>query len=198
MPATPNVYWTCAKSTWNPVIGDPTALGWLTTGLLCVAAYLSLRCARSPVFTGTERRFERWFWLSTAVFLVLLTLNKQLDLQTYLLAAGRCIARAQGWYGARRGVQLVASVIVTGMVGVWVVWIVIGLRRSLAHMWLELSGVVALGLFFGLRLFTVFHVVDDVSLDAASRLLEMAGPILLIVAVWQVWRLHGQLPSLHR
>ena len=198
MPATLNAFLTCAKTSWSPVIGDPTALGWLTTGLLCLAAYLSLRCAHSPVFAGRERRFERWFWLSTAVFLVLLTLNKQLDLQTYLLAVGRCIARAQGWYGARRSVQFIAAIITTGMVGAWVLWIMIGLRRSLPNMWLELSGIAALGLFFTLRLFEIFHVIDSQSIDLELRLLEMTGPILLIVAAWQVWRLPDRMPSLHR
>ncbi|MDB5657901.1 MAG: isopropylmalate isomerase large subunit [Cypionkella sp.] len=37
--------------------------------------------------------------------MLILAVNKQLDLQSALAATGRCIAQFQGWYRARRDVQ---------------------------------------------------------------------------------------------
>ncbi|WP_289069449.1 hypothetical protein [uncultured Aliiroseovarius sp.] len=188
MPPATTTYATCVISSWHPGAGDPTIIGWATTGLTCFAGILAIRCARAPAMAAVDQRFQRWFWVSTGIFLMLLALNKQLDLQTYLLAVGRCFSRLQGWYDVRREVQLLVALVATGLVTGWVAWIMLGLRGALSKMWLALSGLVALGLFVALRLFEMFHVVDGGRLDAPARVFEITGPILLILAVVLIWR----------
>jgi hypothetical protein len=66
-------------------------------------------------FLGFRRRLlalpararMRTLWLGLAVILLLLGINKQLDLQTALTEIGRILARRQGWYDNRRRVQAV-------------------------------------------------------------------------------------------
>ena len=83
-------------------VGDPTVLGWATFILYLLAAWLSFRSAK----TGrTEPEFAR-SWRVLALLLLLLGLNKQLDLQTSLFALGRRLATAAGIYEHRRSIQL--------------------------------------------------------------------------------------------
>jgi hypothetical protein len=91
----------CVSRRWSPAIGDPNLAGWLTVldyGLCAVLAGAVLRQAAQE---GRERRF----WLVLCGLMLFFAVNKQLDLQSALTAAGRCVARAQGWYEDRRGFQ---------------------------------------------------------------------------------------------
>lgn len=47
----------------------------------------------------------RMFWAIIVGFLILLAINKQLDMQSALTIAGKCLAKAQEWYANRRIVQ---------------------------------------------------------------------------------------------
>jgi hypothetical protein len=86
---------------WNPGIGDPTAIGWIT-----VLAYFSaaLLCAAAQRRDPAGPR-PRHFWLAVAVLLVLLGINKQLDLQSLFTQVLRDRAKAHGWYEQRRELQ---------------------------------------------------------------------------------------------
>lgn len=86
---------------WHPGIGDPTAIGWIT-----VLAYLSaaLLCAAAQRRDTAGSR-PRHFWLAVAVLLVLLGINKQLDLQSLFTQVLRDRAKAHGWYEQRREFQ---------------------------------------------------------------------------------------------
>ena len=53
--------------------------------------------------TGKKR--DRRFWIGTSILLVLLGLNKELDLQTVLTDTARYLAHYEGWYDYRRIVQ---------------------------------------------------------------------------------------------
>ncbi|MRR36765.1 hypothetical protein EG829_19295 [bacterium] len=87
---------------WRPGIGDPTFMGWFTvfSYILCAAVALSV-CYLNRAH---DKRFAR-FWLLIGVVMVLLGINKQLDLQSLLPEMGRQIFRAQGWMEMRRIVQ---------------------------------------------------------------------------------------------
>lgn len=103
---------------WSPGIGDPTMGGWLTVLLYVIATWaiwqLLRQWNRSDVRGGTH---ERWFWRVLLVGLALLTVNKQLDLQSALTEFARILADRQGWYADRRSVQLafIAGVMVMGL-----------------------------------------------------------------------------------
>ena len=134
---------------WEPGIGDPTAIGWITVVAYGVAAALSLRCARRTVIG-----LEHWFWVGSAIALVLLGINKQLDLQSLFTQIGRDIAMREGWYAERRIAQaaFVAALGVAGLVAlVGLLWLVRRLPRAT-----QVAGV-------GLVLLIVFIVIRGAS-----------------------------------
>jgi hypothetical protein len=93
---------------WRPGIGDPTFMGWFT-----VAAYLaaSIACAWAArmeiALARSGSRAAAAFWWLFAGLLVLLGVNKQLDLQSLVTVVGRRVALAQGWYEHRRIYQAI-------------------------------------------------------------------------------------------
>ncbi len=105
---------------WSPKIGDPTTLGWATTAGYLLAAALSLICAlRARVDSDGQPVLQQsMLWLLLSCGLGLLGINKQLDLQTWLIAVARNVALQQGWYARRDSVQVwfVAWVILISLI----------------------------------------------------------------------------------
>jgi hypothetical protein len=136
---------------WHPGIGDPTPMGWITVLAYGLTAALCGRCARqlsAPVF-----------WWGITVALVLLGLNKQLDLQTWFTQLGRDMARRDGWYGQRHHYQVAFIAVMGGVFLAAVVTIALALRGQwLAY--LRVWGGMALLLFFIVVRAASFHHVD--------------------------------------
>src|SRR5947199_5086990 len=118
---------------WQPGIGDPDALDWTITALYFVACGVCLRAGWVEWRAVRRGAFDLRpaFWLGLAVALYLLGCNKQLDLQSAFIAAGRDTAVQQGWYEKRRAFQawfIVAAgacgILGIGAVGWWMrrVW----------------------------------------------------------------------------
>ena len=151
----------CISYRWSPGLGDPTIFGWLTVIAYLVAAAFSFQRARDafaaiPAETGTLK----FFWLAAALLLFALAINKQMDFQSLLTAGGRCVAQAQGWYGARRGVQasfVIGLVIFSAGIFGLVLW---ALRRHIRRQWLVLTGFLILIVFVLLRA-SSFHHMDQ-------------------------------------
>lgn len=96
---------TCAAEAWAPGFGDRDLYGYVMTVVHLVAAGLAVTVAVRGPFLSNARRAERWLWVIGAAVLVALAINKQLDLQSMMVVAARCIARGQGWYENRRFYQ---------------------------------------------------------------------------------------------
>lgn len=110
------------------LIGDPTAIGWLTVIAYWAAAYLCCRC----IFAS---RFPVWLWRGLAVTLIGLGFNKQLDLQSGLLHFGKEVVVAQGWYHAKYIIQL-EFLFALGTAGLmFLFW----LRQTLGSDWRRVS-----------------------------------------------------------
>lgn len=139
---------------WHLGIGDPTMWGWLT-----VAVYL-LAVARCYVKAKRDRAAGApyQFWLYLGVFLLLLSINKQLDLQTWVSQTLRDLSLAHGWYEQRRMLQL-AFVISVGSV---MLVLLITLRIYLWNLWrsykLVWSGLILLCAFILIRAASFHHV----------------------------------------
>lgn len=73
----------CVAERWSPVIGDPQITGWVTVAAYVVAALMS-----AAVWLRLKGRRGRVFWAMVALLLAALAVNKQLDLQSALTAAG--------------------------------------------------------------------------------------------------------------
>lgn len=153
-----------ADGRWSPGIGDPTLRGWLTVGAYFVAALLALRAAwiirkqTEPALRPSDRRRLFAFWCLTAVVLLLLGVNKQLDLQSWLTQIMRDLAKEQGWYEARQHYQVmfVVAVAAAGVVGTLAM--AIWLRRVLFRVGIALLGLGVLGTFVVARAASFHHL----------------------------------------
>ncbi len=162
---------------WQPTIGDPSLMGWLTVAAYAIAALLAVR-------VWVLRREK--IWLLVALGMGALCVNKQLDLQSLFTAIGRVIAWHGGWFEQRRSYQvwIVLGVIsVAGVLAVWSVWRYQTFWRK--HLLLA-GGGVFLGTFIVVRAVSFHHV--DVFLNSAmagmrmNLVLELGGIFLIALA----------------
>jgi len=131
----------------------------------------------------SAKRRDRIFWLGTSVLLVVLGLNKELDLQTLLTTEGRAIAQYGGWYEQRRAVQglFLLALAVIGFLGVIVLarW----LRKSPMQVKAASVGIVLLFLFVAMRAGSFHHLDKWVTLNVAGvpggRWFELAGILVI-------------------
>lgn len=175
----------CISADWSPGIGDPGPGGWLTVLAYLVCCALALRVwLRGGPGGG--------FWGLIALFLLFLAVNKQLDLQSALTAAGRCLAKAQGWYANRRMVQaefilgLLVLVVVCLLAGLW--W----QRRHLRRNGLALVGLAILAGFVMIRAVGFHHFDRLIGIRELgipmNYLLENAGLLLIAVNALTILR----------
>ncbi|GFE52479.1 hypothetical protein So717_42320 [Roseobacter cerasinus] len=181
----PDAVLSCAMDLWNPEIGDPSLMGWVTVGAYVLAGLLAGRVARTGAFPTLLARRERLFWGSLCLLMLLLAVNKQLDLQSFMTAVGRCVAKLEGWYEARRAVQqgfIIGFAVLTGGLGLW---LVIRLRATLRRTGLALLGTI---LVFGFVLIRAvgFHHMEAIFPPHILSVwmnwaLELSGLVLIIL-----------------
>ncbi|MBU2956836.1 hypothetical protein Q4511_14940 [Paracoccus sp. 1_MG-2023] len=168
----------CVAERWSLEIGDPQITGWLTVLAYVVAALLSAR-----VWSRMAGQGGRLFWALLAVMLAALAVNKQLDLQSALTAAGRCLAHAQGWYGERRLVQVgfiatLGAVMVAGLIAM-----TFSLRGNLRRNGVALAGLVIVTGFVMMRAASFHHMDRLIGMRALgvpnNFLFENTGLVLI-------------------
>jgi hypothetical protein len=173
-----------ADGRWEIGIGDPSPMGWITVGAYALAVVLAWRNAQTARRTAVPSSF----WIGLAAVLLLLGLNKQLDLQTWFGQTGRDMALAQGWYEQRRYVQFAFIVLLcAGAVGA-LVWA----RNHWAALWKEyrwvLGGVALLLLFIVVRAATFHHLDALIGAEMVGstmgRWLEIVGVLVVALACW--------------
>jgi hypothetical protein len=141
---------------WSPGIGDPTVLGWVT--VLAYAAAFALSVVVSHRALEKSEAPERWFWRALAVGLLVLGINKQLDLQSAFTELGRAWAYRSGVYEQRREYQLVFLVLV-GICGVIAaIWGALLLRRASNASRVAGAGAVGLICFVVMRAASFHHI----------------------------------------
>ncbi len=138
-------------------IGDPTFFGWFTVVAYLIAAGLAVANAWRLSAVGT--RNQRRLWWGLGVLLLFLAINKQLDIQSYLTAVGRAVARSQGWYEQRGIVQLLFVAIVGAVVLAAVGLVLLVLRDVLRQQRLTVIGIIMI-LGFVLVRASSFHYID--------------------------------------
>lgn len=143
----------CIANSWKPQIGDPDLAGWLTFAAYMVCGVLALAVSRKQPRGGGRR-----FWAALAVLMLFLGVNKELDLQTALIQAGRCLAQVQGWYAQRRLVQLAFTALLLAVVLASLLWGRRALRGSLADNRLALLGMAVLAAFVVIRAIGFQHL----------------------------------------
>jgi hypothetical protein len=141
---------------WYAHGGDPTRTAWIVVLGYVIGIVLTVLAARRAPATR-ERRF---WWLATGA-LVLLGLNKQLDLQTLMTETLRQMSRHEGWYRDRREAQLVfiIGLVAAGAVGGALMLAWLARARTSGGVMLATAGLALLGVFVLVRA-TSFHHVD--------------------------------------
>ena len=172
---------------WAPGIGDPSPQGWFT-----VFAYLAVAVACGwNAHRARHTPTERGIWIFLTGLMVLLSINKQLDLQSWFTMVGRDMARAQGWYGRRAEVQVafIAALVVAAIA------CLVLLRYLLRENWrryaLVLTGLALLLAWIVVRAST-FHHVDrllgvDLGLLSFNHVMELGSLAVVFAGAW-IWR----------
>ncbi len=135
-------------------------MGWLTVAAYAAAAVMCFVAARRRLMPADseKNRRRRRLWLGVAVFMLLLCINKQFDLQSLVTDVGRVLADRGGWYDSRRIVQrwFVLGVAAVGvMTFVILVWKIRSVLRE--SVWL-LLGLTSLITFIVIRAASFHHV----------------------------------------
>jgi uncharacterized membrane protein len=151
--------------------------------------------AQSSFPTNSDHR-QALPWFLFAAALLLLGLNKQLDLQTLFLQTGREIALASGWYGERRCLRTVfvlalgVAVLVLSLTFIW------KQRCFFRQHPLTLSGSGLLVFYVLLRAAAIDHVDEAAGLSFDHRRLlagmELSGILCLAVAGFLAARIPRQ------
>ena len=165
---------------WHAGIGDPTVLGWVT-----VFAYLAatLRCT-FKAFKLEKHDVNYYFWLYLALFLLLLAINKQLDLQSWFTQLMRTTAQTHGWYSHRKPLQLAFIVFLASSMLITLLSIRLKLAQSWHNYPLTWLGVVVLSTFILMRAASFSHIDRMINYPIFGTRLNgvmEVGSILLII-----------------
>lgn len=173
---------------WQAGFGDPGVGGWVSVAGYVLAAGCALaalaRARREPRDRGAAGAF-----LGIAMLLVLLGINKQLDLQTWLTHTLREQALAQGWYRWRRlaqGIGFAAGAVVALAAGWWAWRHVRGADRWVRR---ATAGTGLLIAYVAMRAARFTHVIEVGGEDGlgsrALWLLELAALAVIALAAWR-------------
>ncbi|WP_299965164.1 isopropylmalate isomerase [uncultured Roseobacter sp.] len=184
----------CVQERWQPQIGDPSLIGWVTVGIYVVVALALLRTARQGAFPSETVYRERWLWLGLLILVLFLAINKQLDLQSALTATGRCTAKLQGWYSMRWDVQrgFILALAVSAAGACVILFYV--MRNTLRRTGMALLGTAFVFGFILIRAADFHHMDQIIDLKISSALmnwvLELTGLMLILLATFRHPKAH--------
>lgn len=170
---------------WSAMVHDQGSLAWIVVVGYAAGAMFAFAAA------GRGSRRERVFWIATAIALLLLGINKQLDFQTDLTDVARAAALTEGWYGDRRDAQgafilLIALMAAACGLGLWI-W----LRETAASVKAAAAGLVILLAFVVIRAASFHHIDYWVTISVAGLRsgwwLELLG-IAIVGAAAAIYR----------
>lgn len=182
----------CAAKAFAFRLGDPTALGLAMTILyvLVTLLFLTLSLQRK----GWNAGGERLLWSATAMILVALTLNKQLDLQQSIIWTGRCVARAEGWFEQRLVFQRAFGSFVMVLLALGMAWLVWKCRPALPRNRLLLLGIFLLMSFVILQITRFEQMAGSLGpMIGKLRLHRMLEGVALVTLGWAALRKLGLL-----
>jgi DNA-directed RNA polymerase subunit RPC12/RpoP len=176
----PLVFAATENGRWHAGIGDASIFGWITVVVYLFATFRCIVKAKdSKKFGGNYQ-----FWLYLGAFLLLLGINKQLDLQSWLTEVVKDSAHAHGWYAHRRPVQIAFI----ALLGLGMLIALLSLRLFLASSWrhnkLTWVGIILLGTFILMRAASFHHFdifINRPVLGLKFNVIFEIGAILLII-----------------
>ena len=146
---------------WQPTIGDPSIMGWVTVGAYFLTSLIALRLVLNSKrwFPADIYPAQRRFWLVVFLLMLVLGINKQLDLQSLVTTMGRYYAVRDGWLEYKRVVQVgvIISILTVAMFSLS--FFFFRMRNLLKINWLAITGLTCLLVFVVSRA-TSFHHMD--------------------------------------
>ncbi len=186
---------------WKPGIGDPTVGGWATVfayvaaTLLCVWATVKSPRGLAPL----DASKHHMFWGGLSLVMLLLAVNKQLDLQLWFWLTGRNMIQANGWGEYRRILQvgwIMAIALVGGMGLAYFGWLTHNQSRQRM---IALAGVVFTVGFVLIRAGSLHHVDTVLGWHVAgvrmNWILENSGILLVAIGAIAAIRCSRRAPD---
>ncbi|MDJ0615317.1 MAG: hypothetical protein QNJ63_01005 [Calothrix sp. MO_192.B10] len=173
---------------WKPGIGDPSFIGWFTFTAYFLASACCFFYALRTRRLSSRNRYNQHslLWWSLVIALLLLGLNKQLDLQSWLMMTGKEFARTQGWYQQRLTIHMW---LITGIItAVFALFLLAAraMRNIWQKYWLVLFGVMFLATYLVTRAPSFHHVAHMLhwqrEIFRMNWILELAGIVCIGVS----------------
>lgn len=154
---------------WSPGIGDPTPMGWFTCIAYGIACALCIQAAyKKPKGLATsDTRKHLTFWSVLGIVMLLLTINKQLDLQLWFWLTGRNMVKEHGWSEYKKTIQILSMFAVSVMAAGGLAFM-IQLTRGVNHRPIFRHRVLALS---GTLFIVAFVMIRAISLSSVDQLL---------------------------
>ncbi|MES2468020.1 MAG: hypothetical protein V4675_12010 [Verrucomicrobiota bacterium] len=162
---------------WKPGIGDPSLIGWLAVlGYFLTAGLCGWVACRLGRGKGNPQRKA---WVILTLVLVVLGINKQLDLQGLLMEWARIFANRQGIYEKRRVLQVIfLGLLAMGSLTVLFLWFWMNRHHWREQGWM-LLGSVFLVAFVLVRAASFHHFQDFLAFPIGGvrlhRVIELAA-----------------------
>lgn len=172
---------------WELGINDPSWLGWLTVAGYLLAAGLAWRAGVQATRQGHS--VDTRLWRGAGAAMLLLAINKQLDLHVLVTDVGRYLAVLAGWYQQRRGFQAVfiATVMIVLAVAVMVGFAITRNRDPALR--LAMGGLAVSAAYILVRAASIHHVDEFVSGTELGKHwaapFELAGMALVGMGAWR-------------
>lgn len=181
---------------WSPGIGDPTPGGWMTVLLYVCAAWACWRVTtRTHLLRKTLNPNEKIIWTTLLAGMVLLGINKQLDLQSAFTEIARVAALAQGWYDQRHQYQE-AFIAVMPVIGATAFAVMMVLAwQAPKSTWLACAGAAGLIVFVAIRAASFHHFDAALGRHFAGLSLNWILEMGSLVAIIGAARARGQSPT---
>ena len=173
---------------WRLGVGDSTFIGWLiTVAYLITSVFCGIYAQRVDINSSVKQiRYHRVFWWSLAVVMLMMGINKQLDLQCLFIAIIKKIALTQGWYSQRSIFQIwfVTGFTISGLI--LLIWLGWKLKRLWRQYGLALLGILLLIVFVSVRVAPVHYLTRlpgwRLVIGLINSMLELTGIGLIGVA----------------
>jgi hypothetical protein len=146
---------------WQPTIGDPSFMGWFTVFAYFITCIVSAKVYVAGDYTfRRKRQLQKQVWLAIAIIMLLLYVNKQLDLQSLFTQIARVIFHDFGLYQERRHYQalFILGILFTGISSI--AWLIYAYYLVIKNHLLALIGLVFLIIFVLIRAAS-FHHMDQ-------------------------------------
>ncbi len=159
-------------------------MGWVVTlGYFYTAMLIIYMLRKLRRISPDRRKIYVQFWVIVLVVYVLLGLNKQLDLQTFVTSTGRCMARVEGWYAERRSFQLTAILVGLAVGSTALFAFYYYFRSILSRSFLAFTGLSLSATFVTLRAISFHHIDHMFSTNVASVKLHALLELIAILLV---------------